>query len=167
MSPLLALAIIAVAVAIAVTLMLVVRRFAAPPGGFFTDPDRAAGVFGVTGTGFAVLLAFVIFLSFSSYDRAREKASAEAVAISQLFRTANLFSPRARRQLHGELICYSRAVVHDEWKTMRHERESRACDISAASVTSRLRNSDCWMVETSLTPSASAFARVVSGLLPD
>jgi Protein of unknown function (DUF4239) len=124
MNPLLALTIIAVAVAITITLMLLVRRLAAPAGGFFTDSDRAAGVFGVTGTGFAVLLAFVIFLSFSSYDRARDKASVEAVAISQLFRTAKLFAPNAARQLHGELICYARAVVDDEWKTMRHERES-------------------------------------------
>jgi Protein of unknown function (DUF4239) len=127
-SPLLALSIIAPAVAIAITLMLLVRRFVAPPGAFFTDPDRAAGVFGVTGTGFAVLLAFVIFLAFSSYDRAREKASVEAVAISQLYRTANLFSPGARRQLHGELVCYARAVVHDEWKTMRDDRESPLVD---------------------------------------
>jgi hypothetical protein len=128
MSPLLALAIIAIAATVAITLMLVIRRFAAPAGGFFTDPDRAAGVFGVTGTGFAVLLAFVIFLAFSSYDRARDKASVEAVAISQLFRTANLFSQDARRQLHGELICYARAVIHDEWRTMRDERESRLVD---------------------------------------
>ena len=128
MNPFVAIAIIVVAVAVTVTLMLVVRRFAAPPGGFFTDSDRAAGVFGVTGTGFAVLLAFVIFLSFSSYDRAREKASVEAVAISQLFRTAKLFPPRSRQALHGELICYARAVVHDEWKTMRDERESPVVD---------------------------------------
>ena len=123
-NPILAIGIIVCAVAVTVTLMLLVRRFAAPPGGFFTDSDRAAGVFGVTGTGFAVLLAFVIFLAFSSYDRARDKASLEAVAISQLFRTAKLFAPETRRQLHGELICYSRAVVHDEWNTMRDERPS-------------------------------------------
>ena len=85
-------------------------------------------MFGVTGTGFAVLLAFVIFLSFSSYDRAHEKASVEAVAISQLFRTANLFPPDGQRQLHGELICYARAVIHDEWRTMRDERESSLVD---------------------------------------
>jgi hypothetical protein len=123
-NPILAIAIIAGAVAVAVTLLLLVRRFAAPPGGFFTDTDRAAGVFSVTGTGFAVLLAFVIFLAFSSYDRAREQASLEAVAISQLFRTARLFAPETRRQLHGELICYSRAVVHDEWNAMSDERPS-------------------------------------------
>jgi presenilin-like A22 family membrane protease len=77
-NPLVAIAIIASAVAMAVTLMLLVRRFVAPAGGFFADSDRAAGVFGVTGTGFAVLLAFVVFLAFSSYDRARDKASREA-----------------------------------------------------------------------------------------
>jgi hypothetical protein len=128
MNPLIAVAIIALAVAITVALMLLVRRFVAPAGGFFSDSDRAAGVFGVMGTGFAVLLAFVIFLSFSSYDRAREKASIEAVAVSQLFRTAKLFSPDSRRALHGELICYARAVVYDEWNTMRDERESPAVD---------------------------------------
>jgi Protein of unknown function (DUF4239) len=128
MNPFLAIAIIVFAVAVTVTLMLIVRRFAAPAGGFFTDADRAAGVFGVKGTGFAVLLAFVIFLSFSSYDRAREKASVEAVAITQLYRTARLFSPEPRRQLHGELICYARAVVDDEWKTMRDGHESPLVD---------------------------------------
>ena len=99
-----------------------------PAGGFFTDSDRAAGVFGVTGTAFAVQLAFVIFLSFSSYDRAREKASLEAVAVSQLFRTANAFSADTRQQLQGELICYARAVIHDEWNTMHDQRESPVVD---------------------------------------
>jgi hypothetical protein len=123
-----AIAIVAVAVAMAITLMLLVRRFKAPAGGFFTDSDRAAGVFGVTGTGFAVLLAFVIFLSFSSYDRAREKASIEAVAVSELFRVTKLFPLASRQRLQGELICYGRAVVHDEWKTMRDGHESPLVD---------------------------------------
>jgi Protein of unknown function (DUF4239) len=128
MNPLVALAIVVVAGAATVSLMLLVRRFAAPAGGFFTDSDRAAGVFGVTGTGFAVLLAFVIFLAFSSYDRARQQASLEASATSQLFRTANLFPPDARRQLHAELICYARAVIHHEWRTMRDAHESPLVD---------------------------------------
>ena len=128
MNPFLAVGIIALAVLVTVTLMLLIRRFAAPRGGFFTDSDRAAGVFGVTGTGFAVLLAFVIFLSFSSYDRARDKASIEAVAVTELFRTAKLFPPSAQRQVHGELICYARAVVRDEWPAMRHGHPSPIVD---------------------------------------
>jgi len=123
----LSLAVIAFSVAAAIGVMLVVRRFA-PPGGFFADTERAGAVFAVMGTAFAVLLAFVIFLAFASYDRARDKASLEAVAVSQLFRTAKIFSPAAERKLRGELICYARSVVHDEWPAMRHGRTSPSVD---------------------------------------
>jgi hypothetical protein len=42
------------------------------------DGDRAAGVFGVLATGFAVLLGFIVFLSFTSYDQSRTGAETEA-----------------------------------------------------------------------------------------
>ena len=61
--------IVAGATAIAVTAMLLVRR-RAPEGSYFSDGDRAPGVFGVLATGFSVLLGFIIFLAFSSYDQA-------------------------------------------------------------------------------------------------
>ncbi len=57
--------------------MLLVRR-RAPDGSYFNDGDRAAGVFGVLATGFAVLVGFVVFLAFSSYDASRAGAEAEA-----------------------------------------------------------------------------------------
>ena len=117
----------AAAVAGMVTLMFFVRR-RAPVGGFFNDSDRAAGVFGVIGTSFAVLLAFVIFLAFESYQTAKAEAGREAVVVLQQYTTANVFSPDARAELQGELICYGRAVVDDEWRTMRHRRPSRLVD---------------------------------------
>ena len=52
--------------------MLFVRR-TAPEGSYFEDGDRAAGVFGVIATGFAVMLGFVIFLAFESYDTSRSR----------------------------------------------------------------------------------------------
>jgi hypothetical protein len=57
----------AAAAAIAVAAMLLVRR-RAPAGSRFADVDRAAGVFGVLATGFSVLLGFIVFLAFTSYD---------------------------------------------------------------------------------------------------
>ena len=57
--------------------MLLVRR-SAPEGSYFEDGDRAAGVFGVLATGFAVLIGFVVFLSFESYDTSRSGAETEA-----------------------------------------------------------------------------------------
>ncbi len=115
--------ILIVSVVVAVVSMLLVRS-RAPVGGFFTDSDRAAGIFGVTGTGFAVFLAFVIFLSFESYDRARESASIEAVATTELFRIVQLYPDEPRVQLHGQLVCYARSVINHEWEAMREQRES-------------------------------------------
>jgi hypothetical protein len=78
------------ATAIAVTGMLLVRR-KAPAGGYFTDGDRAAGVFGVLATAFSVLLGFVVFLAFTRYDDSRAGAQAEAITVVELFETAQLF----------------------------------------------------------------------------
>ena len=61
------------ATAVAVTVMLLVRR-RAPDGSWFQDGDRASGVFGVLATGFSVLLGFIIFLAFTSYDQSRSGA---------------------------------------------------------------------------------------------
>jgi hypothetical protein len=118
-----ALLVIAGVVAVSIAVKLVVRRFA-PEGGFFTDSDRSAGVFGVVGNSFAVLLAFVIFLAFETFDNARQKSGQEAVAVAELFQTAQLFGQPEQRQLQGDLICYARAVIRDEWPAMRAGRSS-------------------------------------------
>ena len=68
---------ILVVVGIAIAAMLFVRR-KAPDGGYFNDSDRAAGVFGVLATGFALLLGFLVFLAFSSYDASRTGATTRA-----------------------------------------------------------------------------------------
>ena len=76
MSLAVAILIVVAATGIAITVMLWVRR-TAPDGSYFNDGDRAAGVFGVLATGFAVLLGFVVFLAFTSYDAARAGAESE------------------------------------------------------------------------------------------
>ena len=118
MNLLLSAAIVAGAVAVSIGLLLLVRRHA-PEGSFFADGDRAAGVFGVLATGFAVLLGFVVYLAFTSYDTARSGARAEATDVIQQFETAQLLPRPASEKLSGELICYGRAVVGVEWPALR------------------------------------------------
>jgi len=103
---------------IAVAVMLLVRR-RAPEGSYFTDGDRASGVFGAIATGFSVLLGFMVFLAFTSYDKTRSGAETEATMVVQQVETAQLFPPPASATLTGELICYGRYVVNDEWPRMR------------------------------------------------
>jgi hypothetical protein len=104
--------------AVAITAMLLVRR-SAPAGSYFEDGDRAAGVFGVLATGFAVLLGFVVFLAFESFDTARSGAEAEAQIVREQVETAQLFPVAVRGRLSGELVCYGRNVIHEEWPAMR------------------------------------------------
>jgi len=107
-----------VATAVAVGAMLLVRR-RAPEGGYFADGDRAAGVFGVLATGFSVLLGFIVFLAFTSYDQSRTGAEREALTVVQQIETAQFFPGTSSDRLTGELVCYGRSVVHDEWPRMR------------------------------------------------
>jgi hypothetical protein len=107
------------AVAVAVAVMLLIRR-GAPPGGYFSDSDRASGVFGVLASGFAIFAGFVIFLAFTSYDQSRSGAEKEALALVQQYETAQSLPVAVRGRLTGELVCYGRYVVNQEWALMEH-----------------------------------------------
>jgi hypothetical protein len=102
---------------VAITAMLAVRR-RAPEGSFFADGDRAGSIFGVVATGFSVLLGFLIFLGFESYDASRSGAEAEALIVAQQIQTAQLMPAAVREDLTGELVCYARSVIHGEWARM-------------------------------------------------
>jgi len=111
---LLALGIIALVTTFTVATMLVFRR-RAPEGSWFQDGDRASGVFGVLATGFSVLLGFIVFLSFTTYDASRSGAEDEAVIVAQQFETAQFFDAAVAGELSGELLCYGRSVAGEEW----------------------------------------------------
>lgn len=103
--------------AITVAVMLLVRR-RAPEGSYFSDGDRASGVFGVLATGFSIVLGFIIFLSFSSYDASRAGAETEATIVAQQVQTAQFMPETTAEQLTGELTCYARSVAGVEWDAL-------------------------------------------------
>ncbi len=106
-----------VVTALAIAAMLFVRR-RAPEGSYFTDGDRASGVFGVLASGFAILLGFIIFLAFTSYDESRAGAETEAVTVVQQVETAQYFDSPAREELTAALVCYARYVAGPEWERL-------------------------------------------------
>jgi ABC-type multidrug transport system fused ATPase/permease subunit len=118
MNLLVAILIIVATTSVAIVLMLLVRR-RAPDGSHFNDGDRAAGVFGVLATGFSVLLGFIVFLAFTSYDAARAGAEAEARTVAQQVETAQLMPPAVAGQLTVELVCYARSVAGVQWDRMQ------------------------------------------------
>ena len=100
--------VVAVVSGVAIAAMLLVRR-RAPEGSYFTDGDRASGVFGVLATGFSVLLGFIIFLAFTSYDQSRSgRRDRGARCSSSRSRRRSSSRPTSRAELTGELVCYGR-----------------------------------------------------------
>jgi hypothetical protein len=102
---------------VTISAMLLVRR-RAPEGSYFSDGDRASGVFGVLATGFALLLGFMIFLAFESYDASRSGAEMEATIVAQQVQTAQFLPKDTAAELTGELVCYGRSVVGIEWDAL-------------------------------------------------
>jgi hypothetical protein len=121
MSLLWAIVILVAANVVTIAAMLLVRR-RAPEGSYFTDGDRASGVFGVLAGGFAIFAGFIIFLAFTSYDQSRTGGEAEALTVLQQFETAELLPPAVHDRLTGELVCYGRSVVYGEWPQMEEGR---------------------------------------------
>ena len=121
MSLLWSIVILLAANAATIAAMLLVRR-RAPEGSYFADGDRASGVFGVLSGGFAIFAGFIIFLTFTTYDDSRSGGEAEALTVIQQFETAEFLPPAVHDRLTGELVCYARSVVHQEWPQMERGR---------------------------------------------
>jgi fumarate reductase subunit D len=100
-----------------ITAILFVRR-RAPEGSYFKDGDRASGVFGVLAGGFAIFAGFIIFLTFSTYDQSRSGGEAEALTVVQQFETTQFLPAVQRDRMAGEVVCYGRSVVYQEWPQM-------------------------------------------------
>jgi hypothetical protein len=79
------------------------------------EPTRGSGILNVLGGLLAVLIAFVIFSALQTHRDASDSAGQEAVATTQLYRTTALFPEDVGAPLRDQLVCYSRAVVNDEW----------------------------------------------------
>ena len=118
MSLLVLTAIVACAAAAATGLMYLVRT-KSKVDLFFAEIERGAGIFAFLGTAFAVILAFVVLVSFESFNDARTGAEREATMVLLLGRTLDFFPSDERDPMVGVLICYGRAVIHDEWPRMK------------------------------------------------
>jgi hypothetical protein len=141
MSLLWVIVILLVANAVTITAMLLVRR-RAPEGSYFTDGDRASGVFGVLAGGFAIFAGFIIFLAFTTYDQSRSGAEAEAITVIQQVESAELFPPAVRHRLTGQLVCYARSVVHQEWPQMQEGKGGDTINPWGAALFQTLRVTD-------------------------
>jgi hypothetical protein len=96
----------------------------------------------VLATGFSVLLGLIVFLAFSSYDESRSGAEAEALAINQQYETAQFLPAEVRGELGGELECYAKSIVHDEWPALENGTQGDAVNPWAVSLFRTLKTTE-------------------------
>lgn len=91
--------------------------------------DVAAAMFGVIGVTFAVLLAFVVMLTFEGFGAARAAAAGEAAMVRDVATAAAALPEPARTALREGLTTYLRAVMESEWPA---QAQGKLGDASAA-----------------------------------
>lgn len=110
--------------------MYLFRRHGGQADSYFVEIERGTSVFAFVSTAFAVLLAFVVLEAYDSFNEARMGVETEAISVVELSRTADLLEEDDRRRFTGLLVCYGRAVVHDEWPAMREGTEEGSALVS-------------------------------------
>jgi hypothetical protein len=83
------------------------------------DHNEVAGfLIAIVGVIYAVLLAFVVIVSWEQFSAAGDTVGEEASALRTIDRTAAAFPGEARARVHADVTAYARGVVDDEWPAM-------------------------------------------------
>jgi len=80
--------------------------------------DIAGFIFATLGVIYAVILAFIVVVTWEDFDKANEITSKEANCIASLYQNSEPFPAEFTRQVKGELKDYVKTIVGDEWEKM-------------------------------------------------
>lgn len=80
--------------------------------------DVGGVVFSIVGTIYAVVLAFVVVVTWEALGDADERAAQEAGVLGDVIRDAGLFPDPEGTELQAELVEYTHAVIDEEWPAM-------------------------------------------------
>lgn len=80
--------------------------------------DVAGFIISVVGVLYAVLLAFVVIVSWESFSQAERVVGQEASALRSIYRESSAFPVDAREQLRDDVRRYASAAIEQEWPAM-------------------------------------------------
>lgn len=117
MTVLASVAILVLGLLITALLIQLVRHFV--PEELRGHEERRGWVFAFCGVLYALVVGFVLAFALEGYQAADTESGSEADSVTALSRAATLFDAESRDRIGHELICYSRAVIYDEWPKMK------------------------------------------------
>jgi hypothetical protein len=138
----LAILVIGLFLGITVGSLFVVRKYI-PFHRLKSHNDVAGFIFATIGVIYAVLLAFMVIVSWQNFDRAGINAGNEAICIEDLYRDSTGFPPVFKDELRLALSEYASAIVNDEWKTLASGKRSEKVQAASEKI---------WNLYTSFIP---------------
>jgi len=134
----LGIAIVAISIGVALGGLVLVRR-SVELRSLESHHDVAGFVLAVVGVVYAVLLAFVVVVTWEQFEDARATADTEASLVGSLYRDSFALDTGGAR-LRVALEGYADSVVDDEWPEMsENQRESPRTDAALNSVWTAIR----------------------------
>jgi hypothetical protein len=99
-------------------LKIVRKKF---PEDVLRDNHEVGGfIFNAFGLIYAVLVAFVVFVTWNEYNDARSNLDAEASEIIDVYNTSKAFPDSTRDHLNKALIEYIENIMNDEWPLLEN-----------------------------------------------
>jgi hypothetical protein len=81
--------------------------------------DFIGPVFGVMGTIYAVMLAFVVVITWESHDATKQHIDREVSGLVSLFAESECFKEPMRSEVRKAVLDYAEAVVNSEWNGLK------------------------------------------------
>jgi post-segregation antitoxin (ccd killing protein) len=109
-------------------LRLVKRRFESDT---LAENHEVGGfIFNAFGLIYAVLIAFVVYATWSEYDDARINIDSEASELADLYHSARTISPEMQKAVSAAIAEYINNVSEDEWQLMSSGKSSTKASAS-------------------------------------
>jgi hypothetical protein len=148
---------VAVVVALALLGLLVVRR-RVEHSTLESHKEAAGAIFHVIGVIYAVLLAFVVVISWEQFKSVETNAGDEAVMVGNLYRDGIALGQQGG-PLRVAVQRYAHSVAYVEWNYMsKHQEESRQTDVALNGV---------WHAVKGMRPRTPTEVQLVSAAITD
>lgn len=111
---------------LAILILIIIRKMF-PKTHSLEDHDFDDVMFNASSLIYAVLLAFVVFVTWGSYDTAKKNIELEASKLEAIFKDAGAFENPMKTNIRTAVAEYTRVVVDEEWPIMeRGEKSTRS-----------------------------------------
>ncbi len=81
-------------------------------------------IFNAFGLIYAVLIAFVVFATWTEYDNSTKNVDKESIELSDIYHNSKALPEQYRQQVNPLLKAYTESVINDEWQTLENGKPS-------------------------------------------